>query len=115
MTKCKMLDGVFYLQKRNGCADRRMSRSMVVTGDFPVRLGINPEMIAKNEDGSWNVLTDEGCKVAIPGQSYWLTYRVPGEDPKIDVLEKGSLEYYDYNVCSESGVVIGRLFDIEAE
>ena len=102
MTKCKILDGVFYLQKRNGCADRRMSRSMVVTGDFPVRLGINPEMIAKNEDGSWNVLTDEGCKVA-------------GEDPKIDVLEKGSLEYYDYNVCSESGVVIGRLFDIEAE
>ena len=111
MMKNGFLDKVFYLKKRAGCKDQRMLSDMRVTDEEPWRLYTVVDMVKleKNDDGSWTMTLPDGRQIVAEQGSYWTKYERIGEDTEYGVVEKGGLEYYDYNVCSESGIVIGHL------
>lgn len=111
MAKRGLLDGIFYLQKKTGCKDRRTLMATKVTSEEPWRLYTVVDLVKleKNPDGSWTMYTPDGrTLIAEPGD-YFTKYERLGEDTEYGVVQKGGIEYYDYNLCSESGIVIGHL------
>ena len=107
------LDGKkFQLQKKSYCGsnDRRVFSAMVVTDEEPWLLYTASDTVslARTADG-WLMTRQDGTTERAQKGDYWMKWYRYGFEPEYYVLKKGSPDYYDYNVCSESGGIVGAL------